>query len=294
MKFFMKILYVLVFIGLAFIFLDSGKTARDDKYIKEVILKNKGENTLENNKDEDFVANMFALNGLIYRKDIVATIEYNENVEVNNKATDVYVNLDVYQVTGLNTNPLVKTFYNVVVNEFSLDGDTSYNPTITGNYELPIYYENKTSSFTVKNKNFPLFGLSNVTSGEKVNVLNSAIFKYNDVEFFEIILAKSVNEEVTTKFDLKTFPNYPLESEQNKMYDDIFKILDTKGGGFKIPTKDQVELLNEQGYNYHLFEGQNAYDYLIYIYVGIYAVILILTTYFVYLKPYYNKKKTNR
>lgn len=292
MKFFMKVLYVVAFLGIAFIFVDSGKSARDDKYVKDVILKNKGDDTLENNQNPEFVANLFALNGLIYKTDIVMNINYSNKIEINETLVDVSVNIDIYQVLGFYTNPYVKSYFNAVINEFSIDGDTSAIPIITGNYELPVYYDNKTSSYEVKSKTFPIFGLSDIVNGTEKNSLNSAIVKYDKTELFEIVLEKSVSEELESKFYLKDSPTYPENLEQ--MYDDLFSILDSKSGGFVIPDEDKILKLNDLGYNYQIFKGQEAYNYLIYIYVGLYILILSFTTFFVYLKPYYKKKKLNR
>lgn len=291
MKIFMKVLFGLALVVGGVLFFMSGKSARDEKYTKEVILANKGENNLENNQKESFVADLFAYNNLIYKKEKVGNIIFNETVLINDKESLVYINIDVYQVMGFYTDDILKTFFNGVLNEFSIDGKTGPLLTVTGSYEDPLAYEVNTQSFTIKNFNFPIFGLNDTVTSGKRNKLESVVFRLGKIEFFELVVNKSTTE-LETKINLKDLPNYP--TDETKMYEEVLETLDVSVGRLIFPTKEQTEKLNELGYNFKIFEGQEKYNYLITIYVVVYLILASVIVYFVYLKSYFNKKKTNR
>lgn len=291
MKVFMKILSVIALLFLGVMVFNSGKAARDAKYIEKVILADKGSNEIHDNMKESFVGDAFALNSLIYKQNKVGNIEMMARVTDNGKDKSVYLNIDIYQVMGFFISEEIPAQFQAIVNEFSVNAQAQ-NLKLTGNYKEALHGENHKDYYTVENRNFPLFGINNTITNGKLNPLESIVFSFQgekeDIQILELVVDES-KTELSEKSYLKTMSGYPENEKQ--MQEDITDVLTTKSGGFKIPTEEQVEALNELGYNYKLFEGQDKYNYLIYIYVGIYVVVAIVALYFLFVNERIKNKK---
>lgn len=291
MKVFMKILSVIALLFLGVMVFNSGKAARDAKYIEKVILADKGSNEIHDNMKESFVGDAFALNNLIYKQNKVGNIEMMARVTDNGKDKSVYLNIDIYQVMGFFISEEIPAQFQAIVNEFSVNAQAQ-NLKLTGNYKEALHGENHKDYYTVENRNFPLFGINNTITNGKLNPLESIVFSFQgekeDIQILELVVDES-KTELSEKRYLKTMSGYPENEKQ--MQEDITNVLTTKSGGFKIPTEEQVETLNELGYNYKLFEGQDKYNYLIYIYVGIYVVVAGVALYFLFVNERIKNKK---
>lgn len=291
MKVFMKILSVIALLFLGVMVFNSGKAARDAKYIEKVILADKGSNEIHDNMKESFVADAFALNSLIYKQNKVGNIEMMARVTDNGKDKSVYLNIDIYQVMGFFISEEIPAQFQAIVNEFSVNAQAQ-NLKLTGNYKEALHGENHKDYYTVENRNFPLFGINNTITNGKLNPLESIVFSFQgekeDIQILELVVDES-KTELSEKRYLKTMSGYP--ENETQMQEDITNVLTTKSGGFKIPTEEQVEALNELGYNYKLFEGQDKYNYLIYIYVGIYVVVAGVALYFLFVNERIKNKK---
>ncbi|HKL95321.1 MAG TPA: hypothetical protein VJ845_02705 [Haploplasma sp.] len=291
MKVFMKILSVIALLFLGVMVFNSGKAARDAKYIEKVILADKGSNEIHDNMKESFVGDAFALNSLIYKQNKVGNIEMMARVTDNGKDKSVYLNIDIYQVMGFFISEEIPAQFQAIVNEFSVNAQAQ-NLKLTGNYKEALHGENHKDYYTVENRNFPLFGINNTITNGKLNPLESIVFSFQgekeDIQILELVVDES-KTELSEKRYLKTMSGYPENEKQ--MQEDITDVLTTKSGGFKIPTEEQVEALNELGYNYKLFEGQDKYNYLIYIYVGIYVVVAGVALYFLFVNERIKNKK---
>lgn len=291
MKVFMKILSVIALIFLGVMVFNSGKAARDAKYIENVILVDKGSNSVHNNMKESFIADAFTLNGLMYKQNKVGNIEIMSYVNDNDKDKVMYLNINIFQVMGFFVSEEIPAQFQAIVNEFSVDA-IERDLKITGHYQDPLYGDNHKDYYVVENRNFPLFGINNTITNGKLNILESIVFSFKgekeDIEVLELVVNSS-KSELSEKEYLKDMPGYP--ADQNQMQDEITKVLTTKSGGFKIPTAEQVEALNELGYNYKLFEGQEKYNYLIYIYVGLYAILALVALYYLFFNEKLKAKK---
>ncbi|MGI6781234.1 MAG: hypothetical protein ACOX56_00105 [Acholeplasmataceae bacterium] len=270
MKIFAYFVLGFMLVALFGLFFNSGISARNDKYIKEVVLTEKGENTLENNKDPLFVERLFSLKDFMYNKTIVGTIVYSKTVIIDNQSVDIDINIDIYQTMPLMFDDKIKYYFHGIVNEFKSSLETTPYLTIIGYYENNITASSNEAAYVVKDLDFPIFGLNNTVTSNKLNKLNTAVFTYKNVELFELVLNEANGLE--TQFVLSEFENYP--SDLNHFYDTVTKTLTVRSGGFLKPTKEQLLTLNESNYNYHIFEGQDQYNYLIWIYMGIYVVIV--------------------
>lgn len=286
MKTFSYFILIIMMIILGALFLNSGISARNDKYINDVILAEKGENTLENNRDKLFVERMFALNNLIYNENIIGTINYNNKVEIGNDIVDINISIDLYQTMPLIFEDDIKYYFHGVVNEFTSSIEDHPVVTIYGYYEDNLGYDSNYITYQVKDFDFPIFGLNDTITSSTVNKLNSAVFVYRNVELFEIVLNDS--NEVSTSYYMNEFENYP--NDLFHFYNTVIETLTVRTGGFNEPNLEQLAKLNSNNYNYHIFENQEQFNYLIYIYVGIYLVILFIIIYFVFLKKLINKK----
>lgn len=286
MKTFSYFILIIMMIILGGLFLNSGISARNDKYINDVILAEKGGNSLENNKDKLFVERMFALNSLIYNENIVGTIDYNNTISIDNMLVDVSISIDIYQTMPLIFDDNIKYYFHGIVNEFTSSLEDNPVVTIYGYYEENLGYDSNYVAYQVKNFDFPIFGLNNTITNSKVNHLKTAVFVYRNVELFEIVLTDS--NQLTTSYYLNEFENYP--NDLLHFYNTVVDTLTVRTGGFKEPNLDELNKLNSLNYNYHILENQEQYNYLIYIYMGIYVIILLLIVYFVFLKKIIRKR----
>lgn len=280
MKIFTYFIVGFFLVALGGLFLNSGISARNERYINEVVLAEKGENTLENNQNPLFVERMFALNNLIYNETIVGTINYSNTVTINNEPVDINISIDIYQTMPLMFDDKLKYFFHGVVNEFKSSIEDNPNIRIYGYYERNVTAYDNYIYYNVENPNFPLFGLNNTITRNEVNLLETAVFTYKNVELFELVITKSRNLEFT--YYLENMVNYPTDI--NAFYNKANEVLTVRSGGFQIPNEDQLLELNSHNYNFHIFKNQGKYNYLIFIYLAIYFVIVALVVYFVFIR----------
>src|SRR5690554_2592219 len=182
MKTYSYFILIIMMIILGGLFLNSGISARNDKYINDVILAEKGGNSLENNKDKLFVERMFALNSLIYNENIVGTIDYNNTISIDNMLVDVSISIDIYQTMPLIFDDNIKYYFHGIVNEFTSSLEDNPVVTIYGYYEENLGYDSNYVAYQVNNFDFPIFGLNNTITNSKVNHLKTAVFVYRNVE----------------------------------------------------------------------------------------------------------------
>lgn len=274
MKTFSYIISIIMFAILAFLFYDSGISARRDKYISDVILANK-----TSNSDETFVASMFALEDLAYKTETIGTINYNNDIIVDDQSINLNISIDIYQTMPLVFEDTLQYFFHGVLTNFETSNDFE-RLTLVSYYQTDISFERNYFNTNLTFSDFPMFSLNNTITSSELNLLDTVVFKYMDVELFEIVLNNS--KDLPLAFVLNEFPNYP--SDLNHFYNTFENILDVRAGGYKTPTEEQVLELNELGYNYQIFDDINQFNYLIYIYLGIYLVILGIYLYFVFIK----------
>lgn len=286
MKTFSYFILVFMLLTLGVLFFNSGISARNDKYINDVILAQKGENTLENNKNPKFVSQMFALNDLIYNETIVGTINYDSTILINDESVSLSIEIDIYQTMPLLFDDNIKHYFHGIVNKFT--SSIAENPfvTITGYYENNITSDNNYISYQVRNLNFPIFGLNDTVTNSAVNRLNSAVFKYQDVELFEIVLHES--NDLDFQFNLNELPNYP--ADLNGFYNVVVDNLTVRAGGFEKPNDEEVLILNGYKYDYYIFDNIEQFNYLIYIYMAIYLGIVLIIVYFVFIRKRLKQK----
>lgn len=286
MKTFSYFILIIMMLVLGGLFLNSGISARNDKYINDVILAEKGENTLENNKDKLFVERMFALNNLIYNETIIGTIDFKDKINIENQEVDISISIDIYQTMPLMFDDEIKHYFYGIVNEFKSSLEDNPIISVYGYYEEDLSYERNYVYYQVRDLNFPIFGLNDTLTSNNLNPLNTTTFVYKNIELFELVLNKSNN--LSNQYFLKDFKNYP--SDIHHFYNTIKNTLSVRPGGFNEPNQEQLKILNDHNYNYHIFENQSQYNYLIYIYMGFYLLILGLIIYFVFLKKLFVKK----
>lgn len=276
MKIFAYFVLGFMLVALGGLFFNTGISARNDKYIKEIVLAEKGENTLENNRDPLFVERMFSLNNLMYNKTTVGTITYTNTVTIENTEVDLNITIDLYQTMPLMFDDGIRHYFHGVVSEFKSSLEDEPYLTIIGYYERDIKVGNNSVLYRVNNPNFPVFGLNHTITSSEVNKLNSAVFTYRDIKLFEIVLNESQNLE--TKYYLADFENYP--TDLNHFYNTVNETLTVRSGGYQMPDEAQLQILNDNNYNFHIFKGQEQYNYLIWVYMGIYLVIVGVVLYF--------------
>lgn len=286
MKTFSYFILVFMLLTLGALFFNSGISARNDKYINDVILAQKGENTQINNKNPLFIKQMFALNDLIYNESIIARINYDNTVVINDENVSISIEIDIYQTMPLLFDDNIKHYFHGIVNNFTSSVEENPFITITGYYENNVTKNDNYVSYQVRNLNFPIFGLNDTVTDSLVNPLNSAVFKYKNVELFEIVMKES--NDLEFQFKLNEFDNYPVNL--NSFYDIVVDNLTVRAGGFEKPNSDQILILNDYNYNYHIFEGQEQYNYLIYIYMAIYLLLVLIIVYFVFIKKHLKRK----
>lgn len=292
MKIFMKFLYAIAIIALFLIFFDSGRSARDKKYFKDVVLAEKGENNLENNKKEPFIGRLFAKNNLMYKQEKIGSVIYNDNIDINGEIKNISINFDIYQTLGFYIDETNVINYNGILNEFLVDGIVQ-DIVIAGYYNRPISYDNNFMRYILKDRDFPIFGLNSLVTSSELNPLESVIFEYNKVELLELVFVKSYsNKDLIETVNFTQLENY---SDDNvNMYADVTSILRSKTGRFEYPNDEELLVLNELGINYHIFEGFEKYNYFIYIYSSAAIILASLSIYFVYIGPYLKKRKNTK
>lgn len=284
MKYFYYIILLIIIFLLGSFFYQGGISERNSKFIDETILLNKT-NDLSGNQDPTFISQMFALNNLVFKEDKIANIIFDDILTIGNENKQVYLVIDIYQTMPLAHTELDYLFHGII-SEFRINNLLNNPLQITGHYENDLGNGKNRTTYNLTNYDFPLFGINDTFTNNEINKLETVIFSYQGTHILELDITKTLN--ITPSYKLKDFSGYP--EDLNSFKDFLKETLSIGYVGYQIPNLDELNLLNENGFNFYVFSGQEAYDYFIYIYMGIYLVIVLIIIYFSIIRKRLKKK----
>lgn len=287
MKFLYYIIISIVTIIFGLLFYETGKSKRNELYIKNHVLIN---NTFEDKDKYDlFISQLFALNNLVYNKEKIGSINFKETITKNDETYNLSLLIDIYQTMPLNHHNKLTYFFHGIVVEFKVNGESELPLNITGHYTDDLGYGQNHTTYVLTNYDFPIFGINNTITNDNLNSLETVVFTFNELYLLELNLEKSLNNNFS--YDIKDFDNYPKDLKVFK--NNLDDILSPNFNGYIIPNENEVQKLKMLNYDFHIFEGQEQYNHYIYIYMFVYIISASLFLYFTIIKRLFKKKTTS-